>query len=58
MKQTLVVFRMFVLAHYHRRFKFWVSIVRVVSGETKFSALLCREFNIFFENIATSVPQD
>ena len=27
-------------------FNFW-SVVRVVSGKTNFTALLCREFNLF-----------
>ena len=38
-------------------FNFW-SVVTVVSGKVNFTAFLCREFNLLFENISTSVPHD
>ena len=38
-------------------FNFW-SVVRVVFGKIKFSALMCRKFKYLFEDIATSVPND
>ena len=45
--------RLIILISFH----FW-SIVTVVSGKFTFTAFLCRESDLFFENISTSVPDD
>ena len=56
-EQTLVIFLLFVHIILIKKKKKKKKPV-FVSGKINFTALICKEFNLFLENIATSVPHN